>query len=216
MLIFASLPASRYPFAPLASKNGMFKKEIIWREILQSAIEKKKFEFTQKELAEKYGISTSTVFNALKIPRAQGAVKVSGRSFSIMDIEKLIYIWATQRKIEKEIIYRTFVPAGAKEIEGLAPPGAIFGTYSAYSQKYREAPADYDKVYVYANEKNLPEIKKRFPEAKGRENFFVLKEDAYLRKFGRTTPDAQTFADLWNLNDWYAKEFLHKLKEKIL
>ena len=33
----------------------MTKKEIIWREILFQAIEKKKIEFTKKELAQKYG-----------------------------------------------------------------------------------------------------------------------------------------------------------------
>ena len=35
----------------------MTKKEIIWREILYQTIENKKFEFTQKELAQKYGFS---------------------------------------------------------------------------------------------------------------------------------------------------------------
>lgn len=32
----------------------MTKKELIWREILFKAIDKKKIEFTQKELAEKF------------------------------------------------------------------------------------------------------------------------------------------------------------------
>jgi hypothetical protein len=53
----------------------MTKKEIIWREILFQAIENKKFEFTQKELAQKYRFSLSTVFNALKVPREAGAVE---------------------------------------------------------------------------------------------------------------------------------------------
>ena len=53
----------------------MTKKEIIWREILFQAIENKKIEFTQKELAQKYGFSLSTVFNALKIPRSVSAIE---------------------------------------------------------------------------------------------------------------------------------------------
>ncbi len=194
----------------------MLKKEILWREILFQATENKKFDFTQKELAEKIGVSLSTVFNALKIPRTQGAVNVTTRNFSVIDVLKFLYIWSTQRNTEKEIIFETRVPKNAKEIEGLMPPGIIFGAYSAYAQKYGEAPAEYDKIYVYAGPGELQELKKRFPKAKGNPNIFILKKDRYLSRFGNLTPDVQTFADLWGLKDWYAKEFLDGLKEKIL
>ncbi len=96
------------------------------------------------------------------------------------------------------------------------PPGIIFGCYSAYTQKYQEAPADYDKVYVYADENELEEIKKRFPKTKGSSNVFVLKKDPYLGQYGAFTPDVQTFVDIWNLKDRYAREFLNKLKDKII
>jgi len=43
----------------------------------------------------------------------------------------------------------------------------------------------------------------------------VLAGDESLRKFGAVTPDIQTFVDLWNLSDWYAKDFLKALKDKI-
>ena len=194
----------------------MSKKEILWREILNQAVENKKIEFTQKKLAQKFGISTSTVFNALKIPRIQGAILVSGRNFRVVDIEKFLYIWATQRNLEKEIIFKTFMPKNAKEIEGLMPSGIIFGCYGAYTQKYQSAPADYDKVYIYAAQEKLEEIKKRFPKTKGNPNIFVLRKDSLLAPYGNLTPDVQTFVDIWNLKDWYAKEFLNKLKEKII
>jgi len=194
----------------------MFKKELIWRTILQQAIESKQLEFTQKELSERLRVSLSTVFNALKIPRSQGAIKVTGRNFFLTDIEKFLYIWATQRNIEKETVYKTYVRASAKEIEGAQPSGAIFTAYSAFDQKYSEAPADYDKVYVYADKATLAEIKKRFPSKKGDANLFVLKSDDLLKKFGAIAPEAQIFADLWNLKDWYAKDFLRALKEKII
>ncbi|MFZ3074312.1 MAG: hypothetical protein WA093_04275 [Minisyncoccales bacterium] len=194
----------------------MNKKEQIWREILQKAITNRQFEFTQKALAGNLGVSLSTIFNALKIPRGQGAVEVTGRNFSLIDLEKLLYIWATQRNIEKEIVYRTYVAAAAKEIEGMMPAGAIFAAYSAYAQKYQDAPADYDKVYVYAGPGVFEEIKKRFPAKKGEPDFFVLKSDCLLEKYGAIAPESQIFCDLWNLKDWYAKDFLKKLKEKII
>lgn len=193
----------------------MSKKEIIWREILYQATEKKKFEFTQKELASELNVSLSTVFNALKVPRQSGAIKVTGRNFVVRDVEKFIYIWATQRNLGKEIIYSTSVVANPAEIEGVMPPDIMFACYSAYSKKYQNSPADYDKVYIYSDTDELAEIKKRFPPEKGYVNIVVLKSDSHLKKFGGLTPDAQTFVDLWNLKDWYAKEFLSALRSKI-
>jgi hypothetical protein len=194
----------------------MTKKEILWREILYQAIENKKIEWTQKELANQFGFSLSTVFNALKIPRQTGAIKVAARNFTVIDKEKFLYLWATQRNMGKEIIYQTNVSNNPREIEGSMPEGIIFACYSAYTKKYQDAPADYDKVYVYAGPVQLTEIKKRFPFQKGYPNLIILKSDPYLETFGSITPDAQTFVDLWNLKDWYAKEFLNGLKQKIL
>jgi len=192
----------------------MTKKEIIWREILFQAIENKKIEFTQKALAQKYGFSLSTVFNALKIPRSTGAVE-GKRGFKIRDIEKFLFLWATFRKIKKDILYETSLKKGVFDIEGEMPPLVIFGAYSSYLKKYKEAPADYDKVYIYVEEEKINEVKKRFPSQKGYQNLIVLKADPWLKNFGQITPDCQTFVDLWNLPEWYAKDFLNALKERI-
>ena len=194
----------------------MSKKEIIWRQILFQATENKKIEFTQKELAREFGFSLSTIFNALKVLRQSGAIKVGGRNFKIIDLEKFLYFWATQRNLNKEIIYKTNFSNSPREAEGLMPDGVIFACYNAYTKKYNDAPADYDKVYVYANAAGLAEIKKRFPKQKGESNLFVLKKSGLLNASGHTAPDAQIFCELWNLSDWYAKEYLKKIKEKIL
>jgi len=196
----------------------MSKKEIIWREILFQAIEQKNRQFTQKELAAKFGFSLSTVFNALKAPRQIGAIKVTGRNFQVIDIEKFLYLWATGRNLKKDIIYQTRVDESVLNIEGLMPPSAIYGAYSAYRLKFKSAPADYDKVYIYSAD--IEEIKKRFPAVNAVKtktpNLIVLKADEFLKNYGQTTTLAQTFVDLWNLSEWYAKDFLEALKEKIL
>lgn len=191
----------------------MTKKEIIWREILFQAMENKKIEFTQKELAQKYGFSLSTVFNALKVPRNVNVVE-GKRGFKVSDIEKFLHLWATFRNLKKDVIYQTNVSKGVREIEGEMPPAVIFGVYGAFLNKHKTAPADYDKVYVYTKEKDLPELKSRFPFRKGYFNLVVLKADSWLENFGKLTPDCQTFADLWGLPEWYAKDFLNALKEK--
>lgn len=139
----------------------MNKKEIIWREILHQVVENKKTEFTQKELSSRFGFSLSNVFNSLKVPRQMGAIRVGGRSFEVQDIEKFLYLWATYRNLEKEIIYETNSDFSARETERSLHSSVIFGLYSAYSKKYKDEPADYDKVFVYSDVKKLKEIKER-------------------------------------------------------
>lgn len=191
----------------------MKKIEIIWRELLFQAIEKKNRQFTQKEVAEKFGFSTSTVFQALKIPRKMGAVRVTGRFFILEDPEKLLYHWACVRNLGKDIILKGKVNAPVLEIEGRMPPDIIFGGFTAAKWLLGESPADYDKVYIYA--KNTQSINERFKFEKGKENLIVLKTDPFLSIYGQITPIAQVFVDLWNLSEWYAKEFVKVLKEKI-
>lgn len=192
----------------------MTKKETIWRHILHKALSEKQFSFTQKHLAEYLKISTSTVFNALKVPRKLGAVEVTGRFFRLRDAEKLLLLWATQRNLKNDLLYQTYVDLPAQKIEGLMPSNIIFGAFSAYRLSYNDVPADYGVVYVYAGDP--AEIKRRFPKIKGEPNLFVLKADDGLAVFGKATPAVQTFVDLWNMPQWYARDFLDALKQKIL
>ena len=192
----------------------MKKIEIIWRELLFQTIEKKNRQFTQKELAAKFGFSTSTVFQALKIPRKAGAVRVTGRYFTLEDAEKLLYYWASVRNLEKEIMLFTHTNLSPFEIEAAMPQDVVFGGFTAaYKILNGKAPADYDTVYVYAA--NLPEIKRRFEIQKGKANLMVLKPDHFLNSYGEVTTLGQTFVDLWNIPTWYAKEYLKSIKEKI-
>lgn len=193
----------------------MFKKEIIWREILYQRMEQEKNRFQQKKLAEKFKFSLSTIHNALKIPRKAGIVKVTGRFFVLENPEKMLYLWATFRELKKDIIYQTYFDKSVKEIEALMPAEVIFGAYSAYLEKFHSAPADYDKVYVYIDKNYLNDFKKRFPENKGEPNVLVLKTDKFLKSYGKITPVCQTFVDIWNLSEWYAQDFYKEFQEKL-
>lgn len=195
----------------------MKKIEFIWREILTSALENKQTIFSQKELAGKFGVSTSTVFHALKRPRGIGAVKIGGRGFELTDFEKLLFLWATERNLKKEIIYQTSADLPIMEIEGLMPSNVVPTAYTSYRFLFKETPADYDKVYFYSE--NIVEVKKRFPPNEQGANIFILKADAWLGKYKPPPPLPQIFVDLWNLPEWYAKEYrdacLAKIREKL-
>ncbi len=194
----------------------MLKKEIIWRELLYQTIEKKKNKFQQKEIAKKFGFSLSTVNGALKVPRKTGAVRVTGRFFVLINPEKMLYLWATFRNLEKDIVYKTYFEGAPKEIESLMPSEAIFGAYSAYTKKFKIAPADYDKIYVYLRKEHLEKFKKRFPFKKGEPNVFVLEADKFLSKHGGIAPIALTFVDIWNLKDWYDQDFYKDFQRKLI
>lgn len=114
---------------------------------------------------------------------------------------------------KKEIIYKTRVDLPVLKIEGEVPNSVIYTAYSGYRLKFKEAVADYDKVYIY--DENLSEIKKRFPFKKGQENLIVLGADKFLPKYGKIVPLGQIYVDLWNLNEWYAHDYLEALKKRI-
>lgn len=194
----------------------MKKIEIIWRELLYQAIEQKNRCFTQKDLAQKFNFSVSTVFQALKAPRKMGAVRVTGRNFTLEDPEKLLYHWASIRNLSRDILLQGWVDLPTLELEGLMSPQVIFGGFSAAKFYLQEPAADYAKVYVYTKE--FSSIQKRFQIKKSKEissNLIILKADDFLFNYGQKTTLGQTFVDLWNVHEWYAKEFVRALKQKI-
>lgn len=195
----------------------MRKKEVIWREILIKAREEKKVIFTQKELAESFNFSLSTVFHALKTPRNAHIVEVSGRNARLVSYQKLLYLWATERRLQKEMISAASVDADVKTLESLMPPQAHFGLYSAFSFTYQLTPADYDHVYVYLSSSLLPQLINRLPSPDPKSlapNLFTLKEDAWLSRY-EVMPPEQMFVDIWNAPEWYAKDFLRALEEHL-
>jgi len=184
----------------------MKKSELVYAYILESALEKKR-SLTQAGIAKALGISLSTVNNALKPLRRMGAVDVKLRGFTVTSPKKILYFWASIRNIEKDIVYRTRVDGTVSGIEKAMPADILYAAYSAYKFMFRDIPADYSEVYVYSD--NLQEIKKRFKENANTPNLFVLRKD-----ISRMTI-ANIFVDLWNLKEWYAKDFLSALEAKI-
>ena len=194
--------------------RNMLEKEKVYLLALSRALEGRK-EFTQKGLAEELGISLSTVSNALKPLVKMNAVRVGKNGFVVSDFGKALVYLATIRDIGSEIEYATFAPERPDRIEASLPSDSVFTAYSAFRKKY-EGPSDYSEVYVYSE--SVDEIKKRFPEKKGPKNLFALKSNETIMKLsgGNCAPLPLIFADLWNLPEWYAKDYLEKAKETIL
>lgn len=196
----------------------MNKKCSVYREILYQKRTSGRIKFTQKELAETLGISVSTVFHALKTARDASIVRVTGRFFIVQDYRKLLYLFATERNLKKDILLELRLDAGVYDIEACMPPTSTFGLYSAARFLLPAMPVEYDHVYVYAEQKDIAQIrervralashtkKERFP------NFFVIEKDSLFGRYAQPLPE-QVFVDAWNASEWYAKDILAKLEE---
>jgi len=194
----------------------MKKIETIWHHILYSALANKTYRHTQKELANNFSYSLSTVNHALKMPTQIGAIRKTSKFFVLQNFQKLLYYWASVRNLEKDIIYLTFADCHILELEGLIPTNSIYATYTAARKLLGHAPADYSKIYFYSPKKDLDIVKKRFPFQKDAEpNITVLTKIPIMNKYGSQTTLIQTFVDIWNLKEWYSKDFINSLEEKI-
>src|SRR3989304_642294 len=168
----------------------MKKIEEVYREIVFRAMEKKEFILTQSELSKKLNISLSIINLAVKKLNSIGALKIHQRGFHVLDIKKIL-------------------------------PNVFYTAYSAYKLRFNDVPADYSEVYIYGDERDLGIIKHRLSDLKFspekstiKPNFFVLKKDASLNLY-KNIPIGQIFVDLWNLKEWYAKEFIDSMEEKL-
>jgi len=187
----------------------MKRAEEIYREILFQSMEKKKNNLTQADIANALNISLSIVNSSLKPLTRMNAIKIRRRGFDVIDKRKILYYWASTRNVEKDIIYKTRVESPVKKIESEMPKDVIYSAYSAYKFKFKDIPADYSEVYVYSSD--IKEIEKRFSENNKNPNLFVLKKDINMKEI----TIAQIFVDLWNIREWYAKEFLKAMEEKV-
>ena len=187
----------------------MKKVEYVYRELLYQAMERSNRRVTQSELAKTLRVSLSTVNLAIKPLRRMRAVDVKPRALAIIDAKKILYYWASMRNIEKDTVYSTRADMAVNEIEKSIPDNAVYGAYTAYKLKFKDVPADYSEIYVYGD------INERFPKSESQPNIFALKKDALMERYGKTTTLAQTFVDLWNLKEWYAKEFVKEMEAKL-
>jgi hypothetical protein len=158
----------------------------------------------------------STIHHALRVPTEMGAIRKTGKAFVLHDFKKLLYYWASVRSLSRDVLYATTSDLPIREIEGLALPGSLYGAYSAASRLLGEPPADYSKVYFYIAAHDLAAFQHRFPpSSRPPANTFALKMLPVMPQYGPTTTLVHTFVDLWNLSDWYARDFIRTLEEKI-
>lgn len=196
----------------------MKKIETIWHHLLWEALEHKQFRHTQKELAHEFGYSLSTVHHAVVSVARVGAVRIGTKSFVVENVKKLLYYWASVRNLVNNVRYSTYYDCPVLKAQSELPAGGLYGGYTAARHLLGHAPADYDKLYYYCED--VDDFKKRFPENHAYpDNIFVLTLSSiptYIKRYpAGTTSLPHTFVDIWNMNDWFAADFINALEEKI-
>ena len=205
----------------------MKKSQMIYRCFAEGALEDRKKHFTLRGIARELGLSPNTVSLATKPLVKVGAVTKYNWYFMVTNFEKLLVFWSVTRNIDRDIIYKAYSGLGLAEIEKRMPAEVAYTCYSGYVAMFGNDVSDYDKVYVYATESGLDEIRRRFPETElrgkpGYSNILVFKADPVMKTMieehslrKAAAPLTQIYVDLWNNKDWFAYEFLKKLKRRI-
>ncbi|MBO3754935.1 MAG: hypothetical protein FGF53_08710 [Candidatus Brockarchaeota archaeon] len=189
------------------------KKERVYREILNGVFEGKTRVFKQLELSRVCKLSLSTVNYALRPLERMNAVEKKRFGFTVLDPKKILLYWASVRRLEKEIVYQTYVEEPVEKIESEVPANSVFTAYSAFKFRFKKIPSEYSEVVVYGVERDF---ERRFGKESTRlkPNLIVLNLDEHLSRF-KIAPIAQIFVDLWNLRSWYAKDFLREMERII-
>ena len=191
--------------------------EKIYREILIGILEKRE-RFTQLELSKKCSVSLGFVNKIIKRLAETGAVDIQTRQFRIIDSSKIIFDWASKRKIKQDISEKYSIDMNITEIEKTLP--FIFTCYSAWRLLTNSVAFDYNEIYIYVpvEEKELFKIwLKDKPLKKENENLFVIfTSDEHLIKNSKKkiAPLPQIFVDIYSIGGLASKYFIKEILDK--
>lgn len=193
------------------------KYEKIYREILIGILCKRK-KFTQLDLSKKCDVSLGFVNKIIKRLEEIGAVDIQRRCFRIIDSSKIIFDWASKRKIKRDISEKYFIDMSITSIEKSLP--FIFTGYSAWKLLTNSVPIDYNEIYIYipVKRKNLFKIwlKDKLIK-KGKNNLFVIfTDDKHLVKNckKKIAPLPQIFVDIYSMGGLASKYFIREILDK--
>jgi len=181
----------------------MLRKERIYRELVWLA-ERERLS-TQRELAGACGVSLNLVNSVVRELRRIGALAVYPMRLNILDPAKVLYTWASQRNLERDISLKYAIGLPIHEIEKSMPGDVVFTSFSGWRLKVGQAPFDYNRVYVYVRPAVEPIVKRLFsmlPRSRGDPNTFVMTVDdphLFARSEHQIAPTGQLFVDIYAL-----------------
>ena len=187
--------------------------QAVWRHLLVGAREDQRRWPSITALAQELDLGVSTVHKALAQPVEIEAVRVSRLAgLVVLDPYRLLLMFAATRRLQRDIVSRHRVALSARIVEALAgeDPRMIVGGFGAVVAHLGANPiASYTTALVYGEPAFATELPAS-PEADGTE-LVVVASDRWLERYGRVTPFAQAYADLFCLPGWQAARFIEEL-----
>ena len=188
--------------------------EVVWRHLLVGARDGRRRWPSVTTLAQELGVAVSTAHRSLAHPVEIGAVDIGPiDGMVVLDPARLLVLLAAHRHVQRDLVRRWWVAAPVAEVEAAARSGKVvlggFGAVIAHLGVNRVA--DYTRVLFYGDPK-LPRLRAA-PEGEGTE-IWVAEPDPWLSRYGRVTPLAQAYADLFSMPGWQAARFIEQLDPK--
>ena len=187
--------------------------QAVWRHLLVGAREDQRRWPSITALAQELDLGVSTVHKALAQPVEIEAVRVSRLAgLVVLDPYRLLLMFAATRRLQRDIVSRHRVALSARSVEALAgeDPRMIVGGFGAVVAHLGANPiASYTTALVYGEPAFATELPASL-EADGTE-LVVVASDRWLERYGRVTPFAQAYADLFCLPGWQAARFIEEL-----
>jgi hypothetical protein len=188
--------------------------DVVWRHLLVGAREGRRHWQSVTGLAQELGVAVSTAHRSLAHPVEIGAVDIGPiDGLVVLDPARLLVLLAAHRHVQRDLVRRWWVTAPVAEVEAAARSSKVvlggFGAVIAHLGVNRIA--DYTRVLFYGDPK-LPRIPAA-PEGEGTE-IWVAEPDPWLSRYGRVTPLAQAYADLFSMPGWQAARFTEQLDAK--
>lgn len=190
--------------------------EVIWRHLLVCSREGRRRWPSVTSLADDLGLAVSTTHRSLAHPLEIGAVEVGTiDGLQVLDPARLLILLAAHRHVQRDLARRWWVSSPVAEVEEAASSSTVvlggFGAVVAHLGVNRIA--DYSRVLFYGD----PELSSipTAPEGEGTE-IWVAEPDAWLARYGRVTPLAHAYADLFSMPGWQAARFVEHLDPKMV
>jgi hypothetical protein len=187
--------------------------QAVWRHLLVGAREDQRRWPSITALAEELDLGVSTVHKALAQPVEIEAVRVSRLAgLVVLNPYRLLLMFAATRRLARDIVSRHRVALSARSVEALAgeDPRMILGGFGAVVAHLGGNPiASYTTALLYGD----PAFATGLPASTSDEDteLVIVAPDRWLERYGRVTPFAQAYADLFCLPGWQAARFIEEL-----
>jgi DNA-binding Lrp family transcriptional regulator len=195
----------------------MMKSDRIYRELILCALARID-RVKQQDLAKKCDVSLGLVNKTVRRLEEAHAVEVTKAGVRILSPARILNLWATERRIERDIVH-AFRWDSLEEIEDELSGAFLLTAFSAWRVLTGRHPAEYHSLYFYVGDPQMFREWFKFREKKARKtypNVFVLQtDDPHLLSTSQRgiVPVPQIYVDIYAIDGPQAPPYLRDITQ---